>query len=81
MKVTTAFYEGVVSSFFIQTSTCEFKTSHRLNDATKIGSNLEDWQKVGEDFKRATDKFLFELEPSQRHSLEEVRYQYVTKTT
>ena len=75
-RTNTAFYEGFVSSFFLQPSKFRKKTKHTDFESMNVGSVQQDWLLVGGDFNRASNKALQNLTISQQNQLNRVRYRY-----
>lgn len=75
-RTNTAFYEGFVSSFFLQPVNFPFRTRDHANRNIEIGSTRQDWQSVANDFNHASDKVMQSLESNQRKKLKRLRYQY-----
>jgi hypothetical protein len=76
-RTNTAFYEGFVSSFFLQPLKIRRKTQHTDFDSMNIGSVQQDWLRVGGDFRRASHKVIKELEPNQQKHLYSLYYRHV----
>lgn len=60
-KTNTAFYDGFVSSFFLLNSTFKRRTKHFSVEMPHHNANEQDWQAIGGDFKRASEKVVSDL--------------------
>lgn len=76
-RTNTAFYEGFVSSFFLQPFQMRRKTQHTNFESKDKGSVQQDWLLIGGDFKRASQKLTNDLEPNRRKRLQGIYYRHV----
>ncbi len=76
-RTNTAFYDGFVSSFFLQPMKFRRKTQNTDFESMKLGSIQQDWLSIGADFKRASQKIVNELEPSKQQHLQNLYYRHV----
>lgn len=76
-RTNTPFYEGFVSSFFLQPSKFHRKTQHTNFELMNSGSVQQDWLKVGGYLKHANQKIINELEPTHQKRLQSIYYRYV----